>query len=114
MGKSEIMKRPEYAQARENTKHRGDLISELLKLGVPEGEVRVIALAYLEENIRAGYVLSAVRSLAKQGGLLTEAEVDRLFEEIKEQMPKETPTETEEEKAQREAKELEEMLKLYE
>jgi hypothetical protein len=46
--------------------------------------------------------------------LLAEAEVDSLFEEIKDKMSKETPTETEEEKTLREARELEEMLKMYE
>jgi hypothetical protein len=83
-------------------------------LGVPETEVKIFALARLEENIRAGYGLNTVRSLAKQGGLLAEAEVDSLFEEIKDKMSKETPTETEEEKTLREARELEEMLKMYE
>ncbi len=110
----EITKRPEYAQACKNTKHSGDLIRELLKLGVPKTEVEIFALARLEKNIRAGYGLSTVHSLAKQGGAIAETEVDKLFEEVKAKMLTETPAETEEEKAQREAKELEEMLKLYE
>lgn len=110
----DIRNRPEYSQACQNTKLGGDLIKELLNLGVPETEVKIFALARLEENIRAGYGLNTVRSLAKQGGLLVEAEVDSLFEEIKDKMSKETPTETEEEKTLREARELEEMLKMYE
>ncbi|MEK7644672.1 MAG: hypothetical protein AAB390_05225 [Patescibacteria group bacterium] len=110
----EIMKRPEYAQACNNTKHGGDLIGELLKLGVPELEVKSFALVCLEKNIRAGYGLGTVRSIARQGGVITEAEVDKLFEEIKTRMSTETPTETAEEKARREAEELAEMLKLYE
>ena len=110
----EITKRPEYAQACINTKHSGDLIKELLRLGVPETEVKIFAFARLEENIRAGYGLSTVRSLAKQGGVIAEIEVDELFGKAKAKMLTETPTETEEEKAQREARELEEMLKLYE
>ena len=55
-----------------------------------------------------------MRSIAKQGGVITEAEVEKFFEEVKAKMLTETPTETEEEKVQREAKELEEMLKVYE
>jgi len=112
--RQEITNRPEYAQACENTKRKGDLIRELLKLGVPKTEVEIFAFARLEKNIRAGYGLDTMRSIAKQGGIITEAEVDNLFEEIKAKMLTETPTETEEEKIQREAKELEEMLKLYE
>jgi len=110
----EIKGRPEFTQACENTRHKGDLIRELLNLGVPEMEVRIFAIARLEENIRAGYGLNTVRSLAKQGGSLVEAEVDKLFKEVKDKMSKETPIETEEQKAQREAEELQEMLKLYE
>jgi len=110
----EITKKPEYAQACENTKHSGDLIRELLKLGVPKTEVETFALTLLEKNIRAGYGLDTMRSIAKQGGIITETEVEKLFEEVKAKMLAETPTETEEEKTQREARELEEMLKLYE
>lgn len=110
----EITKRPEYAQACENTKHNGDLIRELLKLGVPKKEVETFALARLEKNIRAGYGLETMRSIAKQGGVIAETEVNKIFEEVKAKMLTETPTEIEEEKTQREAKDLEEMLKLYE
>ncbi len=110
----EITKRPEYAQACKNTEQSGDLIRELLKLGVPKTEVEAFALTRLEKNIRAGYGLDTMRSIAKQGGVITEAEVEKFFEEVKAKMLTETPTETEEEKVQREAKELEEMLKVYE
>jgi hypothetical protein len=110
----EITERPEYAQACKNTEHSGDLIRELLKLGVPETEVKTFALGRLEKNIRKGYGLETLRSIAKQGGAIPEAEVDTLFAEIKAKMLTEAPAETEEEKAQREAMELEEMLKLYE
>ena len=113
-GQQEITKRPEYAQACENTKHSGDLIRELLKLGVPKTEVEVFALGCLEKNIRAGYGLGTVRSIARQGGAITESEVDKFFEEVKVRMLMETPTENEEEKAKREAEELAEMLKQYE
>ena len=104
----------EYAQACKNTKRSGDLIRERLKLGALETEVKIFAFGCLEKNIRAGYGLETLRSLAKKGGVLTEVEVDKLFAEINAKMLTETPTETEEEKEQREAKELEEMLKLYE
>lgn len=110
----EITKRPEYAQACKNTQHNGDLINELLRLGVPRIEVETFALAHLEKNIRAGYGLNTLRSIAKQGGAIEESEVDRLFEEVKNKMLTEIPTETEADKARKEAKELEEMLKLYE
>ncbi len=110
----EITQRPEYPQACKNTEHSGDLIRELLKLGVPETEVKTFALARLEKRIRAGYGLDTVRSIAKQGGAIAEAEVDALFAEVSVKILTETPTETEEEKTQREAKELEEMLSQYE
>lgn len=110
----EIMKRPEYAQACVNIKQRGDLIRELLRLGVPKTEVEAFALTRLEKNIRAGYGLATTRSIAKQGGVITEAEIDKFFEEVKAKMLTEAPTETAEDKARREARELEEMLKLYE
>lgn len=110
----EITKRPEYAKACKNTKHSGDLVRELLKLGVPKKEVETFALARLEKYIRAGYGLSTLRSIIKQGGVVAEAELDRLFAEVKAEMLTETPAETEEEKTQREDMELEEMLKLYE
>lgn len=110
----EIEKRPEFTQACENTKQSGDLVRELLKLGVPKTEVEAFALTRLEKNIRAGYGLDTLHSIARQGGVIAEAEVDRIFGEVKAKMSAETPTETEEEKAQREVRELGEMLKLYE
>ncbi len=110
----EMMERPEYAQACKNTKHGGDLMSELLKLGVPRTEVETFARAHLEKNIRAGYGLNSTRSIAKQGGVIAETEVDELFEKVKAKMLTEAPAETEEQKAQREAEELAEMLRLYE
>lgn len=109
----EITTRPEYTQACKNTQHSGDLISELLKLGVPKTEVETFALARLEKYIRAGYDLDTMRSIAKQGGAVIETDVDELFKKVKAKMLTETPTETAEQKAQREAEELEEMLKLY-
>lgn len=110
----EIVRSPEYTQACKNTKLSGDLVSELLKLGVSRTEVKTFALSLLEKNIRAGYGLEVMRSIAKQGGAIAEIEVDELFEKIKAKMLMETPTEIEEQKAQREDKELAEMLKLYE
>ena len=109
-----ITQRPEYAQACKNTEHGGDLVRELLKLGAPETDVKTFALGHLEKRIRDGYGLDSVRSIAKQGGVILETEVDALFAEVKNKMLTETPTETEAEKEAREARELEEMLSQYE
>ncbi len=110
----DITQRPEYAQACQNTEHKGDLIRELLKLGVPETEVKTFAFARLEKRIRDGHGLNTIRSIAKQGGAISESEVDALFAEVTAKIRREMPTETEEEKAARESKELEDMLSLYE
>lgn len=110
----DITQKPEYAQACKNTEHKGDLVRELLKLGVPEAEVRTFALGRLETNIRKGYGLETLRSTAKQGGVISETEIEKLFAEVKAKMLTEIPTETEEQRAEREAKELEEMLSQYE
>ncbi|MBP6859542.1 MAG: hypothetical protein KBC69_02905 [Candidatus Magasanikbacteria bacterium] len=110
----EITQRPEYAQACENTRYSGDLVRELLRLGVPAPEVKTFALGRLEINIKNGYGLNTLRSIAKQGGALSETEVETMFAEVTAKMLAETPAETEEQKATREARELEEMLSLYE
>lgn len=90
------------------------MIVELLKLGVPESEVKPFARARLEGYVRKGYGLETLKSMAKQAGLISEAEVETLFQETKAAMSAEPSTETEEEKAAREARELEEMLAQYE
>jgi len=83
------------------------------EIGVPESELTQFALRFLEKDIREGYGLETVRSIAKQSGVVTRAEVDALFEKVKAAMETEGPSaETPEEKVQREAKWLEEMLKL--
>lgn len=112
--KLEIKDRPEYSLACENTKKGGNLVSELKNLGVPETELKPFALTRLEDNIKKGYGLETVRSMAKQAGIITDAEVDELFRKTKEKMLAEPDTETEEQRKKREDEELAAMLSQYE
>ncbi|HSR89657.1 MAG TPA: hypothetical protein VLK22_04705 [Candidatus Udaeobacter sp.] len=111
--KLEITERPEYDLACAKTRTGGDLIKALKDLGVPETELKPFAIDRLEQNIRKGYGLEAVRSIARQANIITEAEVDELFAEVTAKILTEKPTETEEEKKAREDRELEEMLSQY-
>lgn len=110
----ELSERREYILARIKTSEGGNpTIIEARALGVPESELTEYALRFLEKDIREGYGLDTVRSIAEQSGVVTKTEVDALFEKVKAKMAVEgLTTETPEEKARKEAVWLAEMLEL--
>lgn len=110
----ELSERREYILARIKTSEGGNpTIIEARGFGVPESELAKYAFRFLEKDIREGYGLDTVHSIAAQSGVVTRAEIDKLFEKTKAQMATEGPPgETAEEKARKEAIWLKEMLKL--
>lgn len=108
----ELSKKREYILARIKTAEGGNpTIKAAREIGVPESELTKYTLLFLEKDIREGYGLETVRSIAALTGVVTEAEADALFGNVTTKMATEASSAMTKEE---EAKWLEEMLKLYE
>lgn len=112
----ELSNKRESVLARIKTAEGGNpTIKAAREIGVPKRELTEYALRFLEKDIRDSYSPKTVRSIAMQSGVVTGAEIDALFKNVKAKMATEAPsTMTDEDLARKEAEWLEEMLKLCE
>lgn len=106
--------RREYILARIQTSEGGNpTIKAAREIGVSESELRGYVFRFLEKDIREGYGLETILSIARNSGVaVTVEEVTALFAKTQAEMATKGPSsETAEAKAGREAIWLEEMLK---